>query len=85
MADELATREVSTDLVPAHFDDSLSDDWALTSTQTRLLTAFGVAAGMIALAGLAAWCVTWLADRGHSGGPAPLLGGGDFDDGDGRS
>jgi hypothetical protein len=77
---ESAPAETSTDLRVADFDDSRSDDWTLTSGQTRLLTALGVVVGMIAQAALAAWCVTWLADRGPTGGPAPLIG-----DGDGRS
>jgi len=73
------------ELTSAAFDDARSDDWALTSGQARLLTALGVVVGMVALAALAAWCVTWLADRGPTGGPAPLIGRGDFGDGDGRS
>ncbi len=74
-----------TQLTSSAFDDSRSDDWTLTSGQVRLLTALSVVAGMVTLAVLAAWCVTWLADRGPTGGPAPLIGRGDFGDGDGRS
>jgi hypothetical protein len=79
---ESAPAETSTDLTAADFDGSRSDDWTLTPGQARLLTALGVVGGMVALAALAAWCVTWLADRSPTGGPAPLLGDGD---GDGRS
>lgn len=50
----------------------------VTAGQTRLLVALGVVVGMVGLAALAAWCVTWLADRGPTGGPAPVIGGGEL-------
>ena len=76
--EETITGGGSTAVLTTNAFDEPGAGSGMTSGQTRLLVAVGVVVGMVGLAALAAWCVTWLADRGPTGGPAPVIGGGEL-------